>query len=184
MPAVIGLVSGVIASLVTVIGAHYIADHQADLQRKQLIVDRRITAVKDFAEVSWRGPAERSMRIIALRDRIRGLPDCSAAAERRCEALVTDYNALVSTFTHWGAEQASQAVITSALTHSEAPRHPNLSLTIPLWELLRTENPRVQSEQLRNMFTDLETLFDKDTQFNIAVQAYVSKVSQSITSPD
>ena len=45
--------------LLGIVPALYITNHQAALQREQLILDRKMTAIRDFSSISWRGPAER-----------------------------------------------------------------------------------------------------------------------------
>lgn len=173
LPQVLGVILGLGSALI-------VANYQADSQRKQLIFDRKITAIKEFSSVSSRGPAERAARIVALRGRTNAFLRAGTIASQQTEAIVNEYVSIISSFSQWGAEQASQATITAALTGSKAPRYPNAHLSFPRWEQIRTENTREQRQDIEKLQVSLGILLDDDIQFNKAIDAYVSTVAGSL----
>jgi hypothetical protein len=169
LPSLLSVVLGVGSAL-------YVTSHQAGLQRNQLILDRKITAIKEFAAVSWRGPAERTTRIIDLKSRVDGALE-RASDSIQLERLVADYLSLISLFAQWSSEQASQAVIATALMRADAPRYPNVEIKFLKWEQFRTSTPQQQHDNLERCETRLRFSARRTSSSIWRWQAYVSKVA-------
>jgi hypothetical protein len=117
--------------LLGIVPALVITNRQANLQREQLLLERRLTAIREFSAISWRGPAERIVRNIELKSRADSMPSVASIDPSRLERLIFECSGPISSFTQWACEQQSQGMITGALTGVEAPHYPSVTLSIP-----------------------------------------------------